>query len=292
MTILNLSRFILGHPLNAKGKIKAISRFLRWQLASRLMDQSIAIPFVGSTRLLMSRGMTGATGNWYCGLHELAEMALVLHCLRPGDLFGDIGANIGSYTVLAAGAAGAEAIAVEPIAGAFARLCDNVSLNGLRDRVNAYQLGVSREPGKLHFTTDRDTMNQVVEHPIEGRTTCVEVTTIDILFASRIPKLIKIDVEGHEPDIIRGGSDILSRIELKGVIMETNVLDDCQNSRYNILANSMSNFGFSPFSYDPFTRTFVPSDKRLQNTIFLRDQAEMEEICGTAPRFQLINGAI
>lgn len=47
--------------------------------------------------------MTGATGNWYCGLQEYEDMSFVLHALRPGDLFVDVGANIGSYSILAAG---------------------------------------------------------------------------------------------------------------------------------------------------------------------------------------------
>jgi hypothetical protein len=33
--------------------------------------------------------MTGATGNWYCGLHEVHEMAFVLHLLRPREHFVD-----------------------------------------------------------------------------------------------------------------------------------------------------------------------------------------------------------
>ena len=45
--------------------------------------------------------MHGVTGNVYCGLHDFAEMSFMLHLLRAGDLFADIGANVGSYTVLA-----------------------------------------------------------------------------------------------------------------------------------------------------------------------------------------------
>jgi hypothetical protein len=41
------------------------------------------------------------SGNIYAGLHEFGDMAFVLHFLRAGDLFADVGANIGSYTVLA-----------------------------------------------------------------------------------------------------------------------------------------------------------------------------------------------
>jgi FkbM family methyltransferase len=42
-------------------------------------------------------------------------MAFVLHLLRPDHKFVDVGANVGSYTVLAAGAVGAEVICIEPV---------------------------------------------------------------------------------------------------------------------------------------------------------------------------------
>src|SRR5947207_3361417 len=100
-------RYITRHPLNRKHPARAVGRFVRWQIGSRLIGGKAAVPFVGPTRLLISRGMHGATGNYYCGLHEFEDMALVLHALRPGDLFFDVGANVGSYTVLAGGAAGA-----------------------------------------------------------------------------------------------------------------------------------------------------------------------------------------
>ena len=42
------------------------------------------------------KGMTGASGNIYFGLHEFEEMGFLLHFLREEDLFIDIGAYIGS----------------------------------------------------------------------------------------------------------------------------------------------------------------------------------------------------
>jgi len=71
--------------LNANGKLAALWRVLCWQIASRLMQGLIALPFVQGTTLFARRGMTGATGNWYCGLHEVHEMAFVLHLLRGGS---------------------------------------------------------------------------------------------------------------------------------------------------------------------------------------------------------------
>jgi len=40
-------------------------------------------------------GETGVTGNIYTGLHEFSSMGYLLHVLREGDLFVDVGANVG-----------------------------------------------------------------------------------------------------------------------------------------------------------------------------------------------------
>ena len=69
--------------------------------------------------LIANAGMAGATGNIYVGLREFEDMAFLLHLLRPDDLFVDVGANIGSFTVLASGAVGARSLAIEPIERTF-----------------------------------------------------------------------------------------------------------------------------------------------------------------------------
>jgi hypothetical protein len=137
-----LLRFIVNHPLNRDDKVASLARFVRWQVASRIMRRPIALPFVNHTQLLVSQGMTGATGNYYCGLHEVSEMAFVLHALRADDLFVDAGANVGSYTVLAAGAVGAQVIAIEPLPATFAKLEGNIRLNDIVTRVAAYCCGL------------------------------------------------------------------------------------------------------------------------------------------------------
>src|SRR5208337_4657605 len=78
-------------------KVAAFYRYGWWQAASRLQE-TIEYEWVSGSKLLVKNGMTGATGNIYCGLHEFADLAFLLHLLRPGDLFVDVGANIGSYT--------------------------------------------------------------------------------------------------------------------------------------------------------------------------------------------------
>ena len=61
-------------------------------------------------------------------------MAFVLHLLRPGEHFVDVGANVGSYIVLA-GVGQTRVTAVEPIPATFAHLQHSVALNGMNDHV-------------------------------------------------------------------------------------------------------------------------------------------------------------
>jgi hypothetical protein len=63
--------------------------------------------------------MACATGNIYTGLHEFEDMSFLLHFLRPADLFIDIGANVGAYTIFASGIVAATSISIEPISQIF-----------------------------------------------------------------------------------------------------------------------------------------------------------------------------
>jgi FkbM family methyltransferase len=105
------------------------------------------VPFVDATRIFVGAGHTGANGNYYWGLHEFADMAFVLHYLRPDDLFVDVGANVGSYTLLASGAVGARTIAFEPVPQTLARLRANCDANGLGTRVDVRAVCVGASAG-------------------------------------------------------------------------------------------------------------------------------------------------
>ena len=96
-----------------------MARFLSWQLGIRFLRMPVVVPWVDSTSLVIETEMTGATMNFYCGLHEVDDMAFVFHLLRPGDGFLDVGANVGKYMILASGAAQARTLALEPIPATF-----------------------------------------------------------------------------------------------------------------------------------------------------------------------------
>ncbi|MCH8167967.1 MAG: FkbM family methyltransferase [Proteobacteria bacterium] len=226
--------------------------------------------FVNGTHLWARRGETGVTGNIYYGLHEFEDMAFVAHALRPGDLFADIGANAGSYTVIAAGVSGARVIAIEPVPKTIERLRANISLNSLDDHVRVEVCALTDKAGTVRFTTDQDTVNHVASATETAHTIDVPARTADALFVKDVPRIVKIDVEGHEFDLLRGASHMLSEpgvwamiIEVSGVKTET------------VLA-TLSRHGFEPRKYDPFSRSLAPASPSVGagNTLFLRIASE------------------
>jgi hypothetical protein len=132
ISALNIFRFVSSHPLTCGNRLKAVGRVFAWQIRSSLQSEVI-VSWIGEQKLAVKRGMTGATGNVYVGLHEFYDMMFLLHFLRSGDLFLDIGANIGAYTVLASGVCRSETWAFEPDPTSVAALRRNIELNLLHE---------------------------------------------------------------------------------------------------------------------------------------------------------------
>lgn len=293
---LKFIRWLLNHPLNQTNKMGAFSRLLRWQASQRILGLDVLLPFVDESYLIARKGMVGATGNWYCGLHEPNEMAFTLHILRPGNLFIDIGANIGSYSILAA-QTGADVLAFEPIPTTFRDLERNILVNNLAGKVLAKQIGIGDHPGELNFTADLSAMNHVVidadtEHTQE--TTRVSISSLDTYCASEHrPFFIKIDVEGFEAKVLAGARATLSLPNLIGLIIETNGNTEKFGSSVKNLISMIEKYNLTPISYDPLTRTISHATPALNaNTIFVRDINEAKRLTRQARTFRVVNAHI
>lgn len=285
--MFKLLRFVLRHPLNKNNKWSAFIRVLAWQVASRLMEGPIAFPFVGESRLFATRGMTGATGNWYCGLHEINDMAFVLHALRENEHFLDVGANIGSYTILAAAGSHARVTAVEPIPATFSMLEANIALNRLEQLVKALCVGLSDVKTLLRFSSSLDTVNHVLTPDESLPAIEVLVTTLDDLIDNDCPVIIKIDVEGHELPVLRGATRTLANSKLLAVVMETNGSGVRYGWSDEELVALMAGYGFTPFGYEPLKRELVHCRSCSGNTLFIRNRDEIVRRVKEAPKFKV-----
>ena len=292
MSILQTFGLIFSHPLTRNQRIAAYKRWIRWQLGSRIVHGGIAVEFVDETRLLARSGMTGATGNIYCGLHECHDMGFVLHFLREGDLFLDVGANIGSYTVLASGAVGAETISFEPVSSSFQHLVDNIYLNRLVDRVRPLNVAVGSEAGELEMVADQDTVNRIIRDEIyAGERVKVPVVTLDEVLAGQVPRLIKIDVEGFETQVLGGAAHTLENPGLEAVLMELNGSGETYGFDEIQLHNNMIDLGFKKCAYNVLTRELqIDADMNWYtgNNLYVRNPKSTQALLSSAKSFAVI----
>lgn len=281
MSFARTIKFITNHPLNRDQRINSVIRYVKWQVGSRLVQGSIVFDWVNGSKILVKTGETGLTGNIYTGLHEFPDMGFLLHVLRREDLFIDIGANVGSYTILACAAIGARGVAFEPVPSTFHRLVENMRLNHLDERVKCVNKGIGARQGYVAFTGDNDTTN----HALASGELCdkivnVEVTTLDTALDGESPSLAKIDVEGYETPVLEGATEMLKDPSLHSVIMELNGSGRRYGYEELKILELMLDNGFKTYSYNPLDRTLINLDgKNLNsgNTLFIRNKPLVEE---------------
>jgi FkbM family methyltransferase len=290
--LFKILRFITSHSLTKNQKIRTLLRFFRWQLNCVINPYPIIYPFVENSLLLIKKGQTAATGNLYVGLLEFNEMMFVLHFLRKEDLFIDVGANIGTYTILATKVIEAETIAFEPIKKTFDQLVLTVALNNINDKVTLYNLAIGEITSKVSMTCNNDTTNcisPIVDYNQEN-TEIVMLETLDNLINNREPAIIKIDVEGYEKEVLKGALKILKKESLCAIIIETNFYPHIFSSISQDIYSIMNSFGFYPYQYNPFKRElFQSNNKKSNNTIFIRNSTFVESRICNARKIKVLN---
>lgn len=282
-------RQVYSHPLNSGNFSKALSRYLRWQISSRLACGPIIIPWVNSSKFIARPGETGITGNVFNGLQEFQDMAFLLHAIRRNEFFYDVGANSGSYTILACGAIGARAISIEPIPSTFERLLLNIHLNNLSNHVRALNIGISDSLGFLQFSDKDDTTNRVIEGKNGTSGMKIEVATLDSISENESPSIMKIDVEGYELPALRGASRLLSKPELHSVILEINGSSEKYGFDEREITKLMAKNGYDIFSYDPRKRELkhLNYPNKVGNTLFIKNEAMVSKLVSSSPPFAL-----
>lgn len=289
MSLIHTLKFITQHPLNKTQNFKAIFRFLKWQINVRINPYPIIYSFTSKSKLIVAKGMTGATGNLYCGLHEFYDMSFLLHFLRENDLFVDIGANIGSYTILASGHAKSETIAFEPVPVTYSHFSSNVALNNILLKVTSYNMAVGSKNETIKFTKNLDTTNHAATTN-DNDTIDVKVCVLDEILNNRFPNLLKIDVEGFETEVINGAKKILGCENLKAIIIELNGSGKRYGYNEQLIHDTLILNNFKPYLYNPFHRelTLVASFGTY-NTIYIRDYDFVIDRLRNAQKFEILN---
>jgi FkbM family methyltransferase len=160
--------------------------------------------------------------------------------LRAGDVFMDVGANIGLYSLYAAKRRpGCRVYAFEPESQNFSRLCANIVENGLsnitpcnvpladRETFDFFYVGELQAGSALHGFGEASTC-RAPDQPGVLRQGALAMT-LDALvgkFGLPQPHLLKIDVDGTEGKILSGAQTVLAAPSLRTVLVEVNTRKD------------------------------------------------------------------
>ena len=156
--------------------------------------------------------------------------------LEPSGVFYDIGANTGSYSLVAATLLNNEGrvVSFEPVPSTFIELCQNIQINGMSNSITPINIPLSEENSiskfglnsfmggvGMHMGISKELMHsnsdQTIFHYL------VKTQTLDSVvkeFELPLPSIMKIDVDGPEFQILKGASNVLKNNKLKSLQIE------------------------------------------------------------------------
>lgn len=190
-------------------------------------------------------------------IHE--EILEWIGTFEEGDIFYDVGANIGMFSLFVAKhwQGGVKVFAFEPSSPTYATLIRNVVLNQFQDIITCFEvaLGSKTAIGTFNYS-DLDAgsalhaLNSLLDNKRESftpvfRQPILSYSLDDLVekFGIPMPNHVKIDVDGTEPDVISGFEKILASGAVKTVLIE--MLDLVENDERTLgIKQKFASFGF------------------------------------------------
>lgn len=194
---------------------------------------------------------------WRAGTFHTKEPDTIewLSTFKPGEVYFDIGANVGMYAIAAAVGMDVDVYAFEPEASNFWILTRNIYTNNICDKIKAYCIALTDEtkfgdfflstmdPGQAcHMFGESLDVHLRPKTPglVQG---CVSFSLDELIhkYEFPIPNHIKIDVDGWEHKILDGGVETIANDTVASVLVELNINLEVHRD----IISRMENYGFS-----------------------------------------------
>lgn len=205
--------------------------YSKWILSRRLLGKNPAVSCTSNTSV---SGWLNFSEYWSFskGIPQ-AEELLMEKCLSNSSnqktVTIDIGANIGLFTVTLASLGYSEIHAFEPVPQTFSRLETNIKTNQLQDKITLNCVAVGSEEGTIQFQIFEDSpaINRFVKFQDEDKENIViqkvALTTLSKYCDEHSIQhidFLKIDVEGMELFVLKGGEKLLRDHRIAKILLE------------------------------------------------------------------------
>jgi FkbM family methyltransferase len=165
---------------------------------------------------------TGGYPGYLLGTTEREEQRALADHLTAGDVFYDLGANIGFYATIAGRIVGprGQVYAFEPFPASAERIRNNAALNGF-DHIRVFELAVYDRAGTVPFNLGHECQENRIgrQEPRDATGAAAPVLQVrtvaldDLIESERLrpPSVIMLDVEGAEVEALRGMAETIRR---------------------------------------------------------------------------------
>jgi len=199
------------HPANRGARLHAVGRLLYWQFYKRVFRRPLMVQVEGCRLFRILPDSKFASMVYYNRLPEWSEMRFLLRCLRKGDGFVDIGANVGFYSVLASVVIEASHLwLIEANPKNVSVIHDQLTLNGLGE-AHVFPCALGANEGTVSFVANDRETGTICDGNVQGAFS-VPCRSLDALISQwQIPSftIVKMDVEGCELEVLDGAKHLL-----------------------------------------------------------------------------------
>lgn len=163
-----------------------------------------------------------ATAYWLNPHFRFMDEIIVESCLKTGDTFVDVGANVGTVALAAAAKVGqsGRVIAIEAHPTTYRHLQENIALSQV-NHIQVFNYAVGAAKGTIHF---KRFGNDDMRHVIYGEGIQLPLDTLDNLITLETIHLLKIDVEGFEKEVLKGAEATLQKTHMIYIETDENAL--------------------------------------------------------------------
>ena len=273
-TIISINGKIRGHPYASKHSIRSWINYIILYFKVRVFGSTLRYNWVNRLKIVVDVNDWGFARNTYLRLNEFVDSCFAVHFLRKSEIFLDIGANLGHYSLLVSAISGARVIAYEPMPDTYNKFISNIKINNLEKMISAFNIGIGSSKGELSFKHMRNNVHCYISNSSYD-TIKVDMMSLDSLIFGRCPTLVKIDVEGFEYKVLKGAKNILKNKSIKALIVEINNHCNRYGDTIEKTYNYITNFGFKPYYYYPLLRKVKKINikkRKSENIIFLRSE--------------------
>lgn len=223
--------------------VYGIVKHLQWQVR-KMFNLFPVEQTISKSRIIASHKRCGVSALINSqGLYNYNNMNLIQSVVKEGGVFFDVGANIGSYSLIASEQEKMSVYSFEPHPATFQLLKKNIELNH-RQNVQIFNIALGSEETEIFLTDNPGSATNCRVMNLNEKVIRVKCRRTDSFCRENhvVPNIVKIDVEGFEVDVLIGFGSVLKEVDL--FLVEINGLSDARSTGEKVIYDLFKGHNF------------------------------------------------